>query len=45
MSLLLAALRGPKAWSHDTQSGDFRKPDGDCPNRWRRARAKASGVW
>ncbi len=35
---------GPKAWSHGSQSGDFRKLDGDCRNLCRKARAKASGV-
>ena len=44
MSLLLALSRGPKAASHGSQSGDFRNDDGDCPNRCRKARAKASGA-
>src|SRR4051812_5685411 len=44
MSLLLALSRGPKAASHGSQSGDFRKDDDDCPNRCRKARAKASGA-
>src|SRR5215218_4619049 len=44
ISLLLALSRGPKAASHGSQSGDFRNDDGDCPNRCRKARAKASGA-
>jgi hypothetical protein len=44
MSLLLALSRGPKAASHGSQSGDFRNDEGDCPNRCRKARAKASGA-
>ena len=44
MILLLAELSGPKAASHGSQSGDFRKRDGDCANLCRKARAKASGV-
>ena len=43
MSLLLALSRCPKATSHGSQSGDFRNDEGDCPNRCRKARAKASG--
>ncbi|WP_235578749.1 hypothetical protein [Rhodanobacter sp. Root627] len=44
MILLLAAWKGRKARSHGSQSGDFRKVDGDCLNLCRNARANASGV-
>src|SRR6185295_14126069 len=43
-SASMALSRGQKAASHGSQSGDFRNDEGDCPNRCRKARAKASGA-